>query len=159
MDYVRQLDGRPAAAPPRGFAPWASTAGLDGSPGAENGITQDPEGDGLFNLFEFAFGLNPLARDRAQLQGDTPTAGMPTVTPSSGANPAKARFVRRRSFAADGINYRIAFSADLETWEPAPTPARILANIDSDYDLVEIDFPNTPEYEEKAFARVTVFLD
>lgn len=39
---------------------WASVNGLDGTSGKENGKTDDPEGDGRNNLYEFGFDGDPL---------------------------------------------------------------------------------------------------
>ena len=43
------------------YASWASAKGLDGTPGKENGKSDDPDNDGKNNLHEFAFDGNPLS--------------------------------------------------------------------------------------------------
>jgi autotransporter-associated beta strand protein len=41
------------------FEDWALLKGLDGTPGKEDGPTDDPDGDGAANLIEFAFNGDP----------------------------------------------------------------------------------------------------
>ena len=48
----------PAGTP---FSLWASSKGLNGTPGFENGKADDPDGDGKNNLYEFAFDGDPLS--------------------------------------------------------------------------------------------------
>jgi autotransporter-associated beta strand protein len=43
------------------FEDWALLKGLDGTPGKEDGPTDDPDGDGAANLIEFAFNGDPLS--------------------------------------------------------------------------------------------------
>ena len=43
------------------FATWAMSKGLDGTPGKENGVGDDPDKDGRTNLQEFAFNGDPLS--------------------------------------------------------------------------------------------------
>lgn len=53
---------------------WASTSGLDGTPGKDPAFDADPEGDGIANGLEWILGGNPLAQDAASLVTATASA-------------------------------------------------------------------------------------
>lgn len=55
------------------FADWAAGRGLDGTPGKESGFSDDPDLDGVVNLWEWIGGGNPLVSDA----GLHPHAGVP----------------------------------------------------------------------------------
>lgn len=103
------------------FADWALAAGLDGTPGKENGPDDDPDQDGLTNLDEFAFGSAPLsgssrglvAAVTADTNADTESELLLTVAVRAGAS-----FSGSPSPAAtiDGIVYQIQGSTSLGTF-------------------------------------------
>ena len=57
------------------FETWASTKGLDGSPGKEAGFGDDPDGDGVENGLEWILGGEPLDGKSGGLVTATATAG------------------------------------------------------------------------------------
>jgi autotransporter-associated beta strand protein len=57
------------------FATWATTNGLDGSPGKEAGFEDDPDGDGFDNGLEWILGGNPLDGQSGGLVTSTASAG------------------------------------------------------------------------------------
>ncbi len=80
---------------------------------AISGDESDPDGDGLGNLWEYAFGWNPHVADA----GDV----MAILRDYSGIPPADydATFRFQRRKVADGVDYRIEGSTDLATWSDA----------------------------------------
>ncbi|MET0263787.1 MAG: hypothetical protein ABW223_12865, partial [Rariglobus sp.] len=76
-------------------------AGLITGPGA------DPDGDGLSNLFEYAFGVNPRVAD---------AAGVGPAITVNGANHLVIVF--RRVVSATDLVYTVESSTNLTTWTP-----------------------------------------
>ena len=100
---------------------WASAAGLDGTPGHENGTTDDPDADGVNNLAEFALGGDPLvAGDHGTSEirvADTPADGDAdaelslTLEVRAGASFVADGF--DLTAALDGVRYRVSGSLAL----------------------------------------------
>lgn len=88
---------------------WVESRGLTG---AAAGVTADGDNDGLANLQEFAFGLDPRVRD-------DPAAVLPAMHRQSASATAgvAVEFTRRRDAAAAGIAYILEQSGDLEHWD------------------------------------------
>ncbi len=74
---------------------------------ATGGPYGDGDRDGVVNLLEFAFGLDPLASSHA---------GLPELLPDAGNG---LRFRYRRLLAGHGLDYRIEHSAGLDDWADA----------------------------------------
>ncbi|MCW1884615.1 choice-of-anchor D domain-containing protein [Luteolibacter flavescens] len=60
-------------APAAGYASWAVSMGLDGTPGKESGPADDPDHDGVSNFDEYAFGGHPLAGGSGVIQAVSAT--------------------------------------------------------------------------------------
>lgn len=117
------------------FETWASSKGLDGTVGKENGLSDDPDKDGRTNLAEFAFNGNPLSgSDNGQVylltadssaDDDTDkelilTLAVRKTTPAFTAGaPATAPLT-------DGINYSILGSTDLAAFGVTVTPVGLV---------------------------------
>jgi len=112
-----------ATGPADPFADWALAAGLDGSPGRENGRTDDPDGDGDDNFREFAFNGDPLSaasrglaaavvQDVAGAAGDELTLVVAVrdgaVFAATGSSPGLTQVA-----TVDGIAYAIEGALDL----------------------------------------------
>ncbi len=69
----------------------------------------DLEGDGVFNLIEYAFGFSPLAANPA------PNAGLTIATAPSGPNTVVTITFRRDPLATD-LNYYLETGSDLVGW-------------------------------------------
>jgi len=58
------------------------------------------------------------------------------------------------------VNYTVQFSHDLSDWEDSVEVPSLVANIDADYDIVEVSYPIVLTNNEKArFFRVEVELE
>ena len=95
------------------FAAWkASKFGLDASNPSIAGGTADPDHDGIPNLLEYAFGLDPNLPSRASL----PLAGY-----STSAGSTYATFSYRRLITTSELVYTVGVSSDLLTWDWSQT--------------------------------------
>jgi autotransporter-associated beta strand protein/T5SS/PEP-CTERM-associated repeat protein len=115
---------------------WCVIKGLDGSPGKEKGLTDDPDGDGHNNLAEFAFNGGPLkGSDNGQiyvLQADSNADGDSTkeliltlaVRKNTGAFTAGAPATA--SSPSDGISYAIEGGLDLSSFGATVTPVELV---------------------------------
>jgi autotransporter-associated beta strand protein len=111
------------------FETWAALKGLDGTPGKENGLTDDPDNDGADNLAEFAFNGNPLDgadnggihsfnADSSDVGTDLElilTLAVRSGTPAFSGSPSPTA-------SHDGITYTVHGSTDLAGFATGVTP-------------------------------------
>jgi len=88
------------------FAAWAS--GLEAA-----GEDDDPDGDGMVNLLEYAFG-----RDPGHAEGPSADGGprAPRLVVAGGE--FRLEHAEREDKALRGLGYRVEYSSDLVTWTP-----------------------------------------
>ncbi len=103
------------------FPAWATAKGLTGAAGFENGKGDDPDGDGLTNLDEFAFDGNPLSgANDGKIVGKIGTVGGNPVMTLTLPVRSGATFANddgdQLSVLIDGIYYRVEGSLDLGTF-------------------------------------------
>lgn len=106
----------------------------------------DPDGDGVSNLAEFAFGLNPNAPS-----SDTGTRAVAMAT-QQGMN---AVFRRRKDYLAAGLTYLVEFSSNLKDWTPSSSTAEILGD-DGVVQQAAVPYPPLLDGEKGKFFRVRV---
>ncbi|MFU8892127.1 MAG: InlB B-repeat-containing protein [Luteolibacter sp.] len=126
----------------------------------------DPDGDGLTNLQEFAFGTDPTAGWPGVLAfvpgGDVTRTGVPLLMDAAAAPghpPFQAVYGRRKNHVVAGLIYRVEFSADLATWTHRLDGHTVLTgeNPGSDIEVVGVPFPESvpvssgPEQAPKFF--------
>ena len=109
-----------------------------------SGPTADPDHDGLSNLEEYAFGLNPCQPDAAS----TPQ----TVDTSSGY--LTLTFIRRHDVG--DLNYIVEVSDDLFTWNSGPdfTQEVSVTALDAQRDLVTVQDLTPTSAAARRFMRV-----
>jgi hypothetical protein len=115
----------------------------------------DPDADGLTNLQEFAFGMDPTSSARSPLSytrdgtadgstvGGTPVLAVLESTDSPPTTKYHAVFVRRKDHLAAGLTYEVQFSANLTHWEPSPTAPEPVTGGNADpLETVAVPFPD-----------------
>lgn len=145
---------------PPGFVTWAALKGLDGTPGKENGLTDDPEKDGINNLLEFFFDGDPLASSVSPLP----------VADYTDANYLKLTFKRRDDAETDITGQDLQFGTNLSGWVAAaitagsftytsgPANGVIITVVENGTapDDVTISIPRSYQVDGKLFGRVSV---
>jgi autotransporter-associated beta strand protein len=99
----------------------------------------DADGDGVKNLLEYAFDLDPRSDSRAYL---------PTVTIEDGY----LTMMVNRNPLATGLEFDVAVSGDLNTWSSAPTDITVLEDTPA---LLKVR-DNTPSSAGKRFMHLEV---
>lgn len=148
-----------------GLTPYQEWAGH--YPGYDlTGPQDDNDGDGLNNLLEYAFGLNPTAQSSTVIRHDgavITALGVPAIAVSriTDEHVFSAVFGRRKDYLAAGLDYKVHFSADLANWVISEAVPEVVATGD-EVDAVSVPYPasiTTPGGLEKPkFFRVSVFM-
>lgn len=129
-----------------GYALWAGSNGLTSG---NNGLTQDPDHDGLANLLEYVLMANPLAFSSAEL----PTQGLD--------NDYLHFYFLRSSQSKQDTNVIVQWGNDLGTWNdiaiPDVDPGNDTVDIDSSnvsFDVVTVNIPRSNAVNGKLFVRL-----
>lgn len=105
----------------------------------------DPDRDGLSNLAEFAFGLNPT-----QTGSD---AGTRAESPPNQQEGMRAVFRRRKDHLTAGIDYIVEFSSNLIDWTPSTAIPEVIAD-EGVLEKVGLPFPILPNGQQGRFFRI-----
>lgn len=127
----------------------------------------DPDGDGLINLQEFAFGTDPTVFSLDPLTftpGDDVTRpGLPVALNQATGEGADfhAVFGRRKDFQTAGLRYTVQFSASLDVWVNSNvTPTVLTGENSAAIEAVSLPFPSLipveSEFKQPNFFRVGV---
>jgi len=152
MSYL-PVDGTLRVIASNSYASWAITKGL--TP-ANNGPTQDPDGDGISNMLEYYLNGNPLANDRSILPTATVDGEYLTVS-----------FKRFDAAEAEVTRQVIQFGGALDSWSssvigPVSTPADASGVIvtvvenGADPDDVTVKIPLSKTVDGKLFSRLQI---
>ncbi len=127
------------------FDAWAALKGLDGTPGKEKGLNDDPDGDGVDNVIEFVLDNDPLSGTNAN-------------PPTIAASGSDLVFSYKRRDDSEYLNPFVEFDADLAApWAVAVDPGNAtiaVAEDGSNPDLVTVTIPKGAN--ARLFARVSV---
>ena len=138
--------------------------------------THDPDGDGLTNLQEYAFGSDPTSGSSGPgsiiyvAGGAVTTPGSPVASNLAVGEGVdyRAVFGRRKDYATAGLTYTVQFSVDLATWTDSTTSPTVLTGAGganpSAVDALSVPYPffipytrqGVPGYEKPTFFRVSV---
>ena len=143
-----------------GYAAW--TLGTFAQPFTDTATASDPDNDGLSNLMEYAFGIDPTVSSPGLIAytGAVVNAhGRPTTLAENGRY--YAVFGRRTDHVAAGLTYTVQFSATMaegEWTDGSATPTQIAS--DGVIDVMKVPYQNliiTPRGAEKpTFFRMKV---
>jgi len=147
---------------------WITAKGL--TAGMNDSAGDDPDGDGLANLLEFAFDTEPLANFTGSIayeaDGNVTTPGQPVAINfgSNAVRDMRVVFARRKDWQVAGLTYSVCFSVDMTegSWVASSLlPIRLTATASSGIiEAVCVAFPNeilTPDGPRTPrFARVMV---
>lgn len=120
------------------------------NPLSNNDPNADPDGDGLTNLQEFAFGTDPTAGwpgwVKLDENGNITKPGVPDIvnfSESPGVPEFRAIYARRRDYLAAKLVYDVEFTADLKRWTPSANGLTVLSDpsVQSDVEAVSVPFP------------------
>jgi hypothetical protein len=130
---------------PGKYAAWA--AGTFTNPFTDTGLTANPDGDGMSNFMEFAFGMDPTIQDSASLAIDGSAHGFP-ILKDSGGGAFDFYFVRRKDHGTSGsASYTVQFSTDLSSFTDNDNSTNPLINVTdssvdaSNYELMKVPYP------------------
>lgn len=136
-----------------GYSSWATTNNLDAT---NNGLTQDPDNDGISNLMEFYLNGNPLGSDTGILPLQTSDADSITFT-----------FSRRDDAEADVGSQLVQYGVNLTDWTNVPVGAAssgpnangVTVNVAenaANADAISVRIPRTNAVGGKLFGRLKV---
>ncbi|MDH4453352.1 MAG: hypothetical protein QE570_09255 [Verrucomicrobiota bacterium] len=105
----------------------------------------DPDRDGLSNLAEFAFGLNPTLASSE--------VGTRAESPPNHHEGMRAVFRRRKDHAVVGLDYLVEFSSNLIDWIPSTAIPEVIAD-EGVLEKVGLPFPILPNGQQGRFFRI-----
>jgi hypothetical protein len=116
------------------YTTWAASNNLVGG---DTAPAADPDHDGVSNLLEFAYNMNPNVADAAPVS-PAGTAGLPAahyLTVSNGI--LEIEFLRRKGTTAAGLTYTAQFTDSLgNTWVNGLAP--VVTSINADWERVKV---------------------
>ena len=125
--WVESVVGNVGTLPAEDFAAW-QTAYFTPDQIADDtvsGPNADPDGDGIANLLEFAFNLDPTFPEPVLMTADTGLRGLPLVrleTVADSEQRLTVEFVRRTTGSGAGVTYAVQFTSDLAAgWQTGGT--------------------------------------
>ncbi|HEX2749572.1 MAG TPA: lamin tail domain-containing protein, partial [Verrucomicrobiales bacterium] len=114
---------------------WETSHGLNAGNAAD--ALLDGDHDGISNLLEYSFNLNPQVSDGAPL---TPggNSGMPVaqLVPVAGGKVLEVTFLRRKPPGGSHLELTAQFSGDLNSWTGGLTPT--VTSVDADMEKVTV---------------------
>lgn len=133
------------------YLTWIGGYGLDiAGQGAQ---TVDADSDGMSNLVEFAFNMDPTANDNATLAPSSGTYGLPRFYYDEATGKLRVELVRRKDAS---LTYTVQESTDLSAWNTCTTASLNSADIDTTWERIELSCGNAIGAGEKRFLRLLI---
>ena len=166
LTWLQSVTGQdPSALAPESFANWETLYFTPDqlADATVSGPNADPDGDGVANLLEFAFNLDPTFAEPALMVAGTGLRGLPLVrleTVATGDQRLTVEFVRRTAGSGSGVSYAVQFATDLAAgdWQTGGTES--VTAINARWERVKVmDSVSAGSDTGRArFARVAVSL-
>ena len=137
-----------------------SGSGGGGLTGEDALAYADPDGDGLDNITEYAFNLDPSTNDAHILNTSISPDGLPVsyVDPSSGDGIFSVEYVRRKD--SDAIQYVPEFTDALEqSWDANNINVSLVDTSDPEWEIVRASDPESMSTNSSRFGRVRVIFN
>jgi hypothetical protein len=124
------------------------------------GPNTDVDGDGLTNLQEYAFGMNPEQSSTTTIAWSgsiLENRGLPVAFASGmdGSFTFRAVFSRRKNYLTSKLGYSVEFSGDLLAWKASTSTPKVLAD-DGEIQAVSVPYPFFVNGKKARFFRVKV---
>lgn len=167
LAWIQGITGQdPTTLPAESFSAWqhlyfTPTQLADAT---VSGPAADPDGDGVGNLLEFAFNLDPTYPEPAVLTAGTGLRGLPLIrleTTDTGDQRLTVEFVRRTAASGSGLTYTPQFAGGLATtdWQAATGGgAATVVAINARWERVKVTDTVPLTSANQRFARVAVTL-
>lgn len=145
------------ALPPESYPAWLRGyyAPAQIADAATAGAGADPDGDGVSNLLEFAFNLDPTYPEPAVLAPAAGVRGLPSirVEGSGGERRLTIEYIRRSAASDPGVTYAAQFTGNLVSGAWQTAAAETATPINARWDRVKVTDPGSTGAR---FARVQV---
>ncbi len=165
LDWIESVIGQDTGTlPPEAYLNWLSLYFTPAQMADPNitGRTADPDGDGITNLLEFAYNLDPTYGEAPMMAAGTGLRGLPliqTETLPDGSTQLTVEFVRRTTAGRPRITYTAQFAASSASgtphWQAGGTQS--VTSINARWDRVKVtDTVTTAPGSPARLARVVV---
>lgn len=136
------------------FNAWQTvTFGSSSDPDAA--ANADPDGDGVSNLLEFMFNLNPLAGGTPVVTAGGGTSGLPLIRQESSGF-LTIEYIRRKNSGTQTVQA----STDLQSWSPATFSAvGDPVSVSPVYERVKVQVEPAVTAGESRFVRLAITVD
>lgn len=157
------IGGTPAVLPPESYATWLHnyyTPDEIADP-AVSAPGADPDQDGVSNLLEFAFNLDPTFPEPVVLTPASGVRGLPSIRleNAGGSQRLTVEYVRRTAASGSGVTYAAQFAGDLAAGDWATNTAETVTAINARWERVKVADPVAAGAAPARFARVQVTPD
>jgi len=124
----------------------------------QSGALADFDGDGIVNMLEYAFHLDPIFNEQKTLEADTGYRGLPLVRKEVIEDEERLtiEFLRRKNSNGAALTYTHEFSSDLGEWETVGTVN--VTSINERWERVKVVDAVTREQSPSRFGRVRVTM-
>lgn len=138
------------------YQEWAVAAGIDDGPAAR---MEDGDGDGIVNLLEWAFGMDPTRPDLMHDDpGRTPPAGLPRMAMSEADGETRLELTYLRRRGVEGLTYVPEFGDGPGAFE-ATSAAPEVEPVDDDWERVRVRDETGSPAAGRRFGRVRVIWE